>query len=583
MALRRYDAQLTTDESNSLLGEVALQLLDQLQDQSIALEFRTALKRADFKFLCDYTPDYCSLSVSDSRILRQVTAFFSKRVDLPLNVDPDAVAYSKFMESEQLCRESNDIFMKWRQGGFFFPRDVDLVFYKASRKIASILGDIPSLNDLYLHFGPGATTNVKKQESCPRVKLGQKIQCSENLLPILEEVLEEVPRWADVWSDEYGDRSVQVTDGVLSFVPKSYKTSRCIVVEPVLNGFVQLGIGEYISERLKMIGLDLSTQESRNRDLARLGSLTGELATLDLSSASDTISKGIVEHLLPPDWVTFLESVRTSSVYTPNGDLIRLEKFSSMGNGFTFPLETLIFYALSWASTDDGRDKVNCYGDDIIVPTASVALLKKVLLVGGFLLNSEKSFVEGPFRESCGGDYLKGFDIRPVYVKDRVSCADVFRLHNFFFRLGQQDVCTTLLQYVHPDVQIFGPDGFGDGHLLGDWTPYYKESFKTRGYCGATFDTYTFNERSLTKRFLPGDFVLPAYSVYTSSTYEVEPTLRHVFARLPRNQWGSLRFSKPSVTLKFNRNDEAIAMTTRIPGTKGYSRISIYVLNPWAL
>jgi hypothetical protein len=35
----------------------------------------------------------------------------------------------------------------------------------------------------------------------------------------------------------------------------------------------------------------------------------------------------------------------------------------------------------------------------------------------GFEVNSDKSFVEGVFRESCGRDFFKGHDVRGVYIK----------------------------------------------------------------------------------------------------------------------------------------------------------------------
>lgn len=431
-----------------------------------------------------------------------------------------------------------------------------------------------------MRFGPGATTNVNKKKSCPRIKLGERLACSEDLQSQIDNLAEEVPDWFSLHSHE-GVSTVEVHYGSLSFVPKTFKASRCIVTEPVLNSFVQLGIGDYITERLRRAGLDLSTQEQKNKNAARIGSLTGELATLDLSSASDTVSKGIVEHLLPFDWVNFLSDFRTGSIRLPDGSVHFLNKFSSMGNGFTFPLETLIFYSLAWACSGSDKDAVCTYGDDIIVPTHAVALLKKVLLCAGFLLNVDKSFDEGPFRESCGGDYLKGIDIRPVYVKDRLSCADAFRLHNYFVAREQHDAATSILEAIDPSVRIFGPKGFGDGHLIGDWKPSFKSKHKLRGYGGATFETYKLSGNRLISGFLPGDSVLPSYVIYTSSISEVDDDLRPYFERIRARSHGTLRMSTPHVVhRKMTERGEKWGVS--IPGTKGYARISIYLLNPWA-
>ena len=187
-------------------------------------------------------------------------------------------------------------------------------------------------------------------------------------------------------------------------------------------------------DRLRRFGIDLSSQE-RNKNLARIGSLTKALATLDLSSASDMISIELVYHLLPIEWVFFLKYFRTP-VVEYQGNRHVLEKFSSMGNGFTFPLESLIFYALAISCVEEKElfDCVSVYGDDIIIPVKYYDTLVQVLTCCGFSVNKSKSFKNGPFRESCGGDYYEGIDIRPVYLKDRLSGFDAFRLHNFFSR-----------------------------------------------------------------------------------------------------------------------------------------------------
>jgi hypothetical protein len=90
-----------------------------------------------------------------------------------------------------------------------------------------------------------------------------------------------------------------------------------------------------------------------------------------------------------------------------------------MGNGFTFELESLIFASLAFAAGagDDGRT-FTVFGDDIIVQTDVAAEVLALLRYCGFETNDRKTFVKGPFRESCGGDYFNGVLVTPHYVKE---------------------------------------------------------------------------------------------------------------------------------------------------------------------
>lgn len=127
-------------------------------------------------------------------------------------------------------------------------------------------------------------------------------------------------------------------------VPKNSKTDRVIAIEPLMNMYVQKGIGGAIRHSLRSVGINLNDQTSNQR-LAREGSLQGKLATVDLSSASDSVSLLLVEELLPPDWVAAIKLCRSPCGVLPDGSVINYQKVSSMGNGFTFELESLIFWA----------------------------------------------------------------------------------------------------------------------------------------------------------------------------------------------------------------------------------------------
>jgi hypothetical protein len=55
------------------------------------------------------------------------------------------------------------------------------------------------------------------------------------------------------------------------------------------------------------------------------------------------------------------------------------------------------------------------YGDDLVVWTVAYELTCEILTSLGFIVNEDKSYHNGSFRESCGGDYLAGEDVSSVY------------------------------------------------------------------------------------------------------------------------------------------------------------------------
>jgi len=553
-------------------------------DEKQVIEVKALLEGKDFYGLCHYSLSHEGLTVKDYRNLRQVLAFFSKRKDLKIGVDTKAVAWKKAIEAEALCRETNAIFRTYFQGGFSFPLDVESVLHRAQWKISEILGDLPELSELELRFGPGATTQVKKKDASARRKLAQVFSCSEEATAHVSELLAEMPNWSGVKSKtDSPSVARQIDIGRVDFVRKTAKEDRTIQVEPSLNTMVQLGIGTYMASRLKVHGVDIADQ-TLNQRLACEGSLTGELATLDLSSASDTIARLFCMSMLPWDWFAFLDSIRTGRASSPDG-VIRLEKFSSMGNGFTFPLETLIFYAIAISCcTRDERSKVNAYGDDIIVPVSAVPLLMKTLHCCGFIVNKSKSFFSGNFRESCGKDYLSGIDVRPCYVKDALSGAKCFVLYNYYIRTSQPEPAALLLEYVDESLRIFGPDGYGDGHLLGDFTrtPLNREL----GWGGFTFETFTRRARKAFYR-LGADHVFPSYCTYVKGGPEMgfidkDPPLTRFlridsFYKLRRRSFGLIRPER-SDSQYVQKNGKWFLSDT-LPGYQGYDRIKIYTFS----
>jgi len=235
----------------------------------------------------------------------------------------------------------------------------------------------------------------------------------------------------------------------LSFVPKTCDVSRSICTEPTLNMLFQKGIGFYLENELKRrFNIDLSIQPRLNRRLARIGSSDGSFGTIDLSSASDSISIELVKSLVPDVLFRWLMLARSPATVLPDGTQVKLEMISSMGNAFTFPLMTLIFAslvtacyrvmgikpALAQAKTRENKQLVPenwaVFGDDIIVEKSAYDFVISCLKLFGFAVNESKSFSAGSFRESCGGDYFKGHDIRGIYLKELKHDTHVYSAFN---------------------------------------------------------------------------------------------------------------------------------------------------------
>jgi hypothetical protein len=261
-----------------------------------------------------------------------------------------------------------------------------------------------------------------------------------------------------------------------------------------------------------------------------------------------------------------------------------------MGNGYTFPLETLIFWGLAAACCDRDSD-ATVYGDDIIIPSDRFELLAEILRYAGFILNVGKSFHVGPFRESCGKDYFKGIDVRPFYAKGWVSAQLLFVLHNFYVRDGDPERAKMVEDFIHPSLRIYGPDLYGDGHLLGDHPKYVPEKHRDRGYGGYFFDSFTTKQKKSFK-LLPGDAILPHYSIYRRSSDTDEWVVSAIPTRKGNGHTLVIDFNDKMVEAVFRNEDISRPVqcaplplpvkdgnkVLTLPGVAGYKKVTIYTL-----
>lgn len=346
------------------------------------------------KFRCDY----------------QVTAALSKNARVPLGVNREAVALEKFRAAEDQCARTNERLSApetWSQNQH---RRLNRIRHHISVILGPLKKALPMIEDK-CDFGPGATTSVSGIVTSGRKYGCRMLDSTPSLIDFglfclpaawRRNVLGFTPRHASK----------------LTTVPKNAKTDRVICIEPDLNIYVQKGIGAAIRERLRVHGLDLQVGQQNNQTLASKA-YDMDLCTLDLSAASDTISYRCVEQLLPREWFELLLMARTERVSLPDGEIIALEKFSSMGNGYTFELETLIFLAMARAvAEEEGYADWYClaYGDDLIFPAGMFESMVETVKFLGFTVNEEKTFGNGLFYESCGTDWFCGVNVRPLFL-----------------------------------------------------------------------------------------------------------------------------------------------------------------------
>lgn len=408
-----------------------------------------------------------------------------------------ATAMDKFMASELTCQAVN-IGLPWVDSTAFrlkHGHGLREVFCLARDKIRSLLGkfDIDEWQHAF-GFGPGASTRLNRSKSDLYYKFGLKPDTTHlNFAPSCLAVgyTDFLP--VNLWARQLTEGTLTgspydvfnyVVGSKITTVPKNSKTDRVIAIEPCMNMYVQKGIGAMIRKRLLRVGVNLDDQKI-NQSLARDGSIDGSLATVDLKAASDCVSRRLVECLLPEDWYCMMNTVRSHRGVLPSGEIISFQKFSSMGNGFTFELESLIFWALAKSVAEYLKLKdrrLGIYGDDIIFPTQGVQMLMEALKVAGFEPNTKKTFFDGPFRESCGKHYFQGVDVTPFYVKkDIVHLQPLFvfvnNLRRFSSRISPEITAPDLfeiwkccfLMIPRQLRRLRGPDGYGDGFIIGNF------------------------------------------------------------------------------------------------------------------
>jgi len=225
-------------------------------------------------------------------------------------------------------------------------------------------------------------------------------------------------------------------DARLCAVPKDFRGPRMICIEPKENQFAQQGLMDILYRHVHACALTRRSISFLDTEPSQRLCYNNEFATLDLKDASDLISLKLARLVLPR-WIFRLATrYRSRNVFIRElNTRVKTNCLATMGNATCFPLETLVFWALSLGTLIHIRDSyhprqqkhlnvaIRVFGDDIIVPLWGFDSVAHVLETCGLVVNNSKSCSFSPVRESCGEWVFLGQPVR-VYKPRTASVYD---------------------------------------------------------------------------------------------------------------------------------------------------------------
>jgi hypothetical protein len=392
-------------------------------------------------------------SIDAIRAIRQITLMFAK-ISLECTSARKWKAIERYVECEQELRMSD--LSRSEKDNSDFKRISQLLF----RDVFTTIDSSVYYGNIIPKHGTGSTAdhilgNEKYDVAYWTDRLETYFPAMENILPSYGFISESsIPR--------YLEPGAEIPVKVIT-VPKTLKTPRIIAMEPVVMQYVQQGLHEQFASAFRKDDIsrwliDYSSQVP-NQHLARRGSLFGDLATLDLSEASDRVSNQLVRLMLSnfPHLAAGVDACRSRKADVPGVGVLRLAKFASMGSALCFPFEAMVFATVIFLGIERVLNRpltreiissfagsVRVYGDDIIVPVEFVSSVCSMLRTFGFKVNADKSFWTGKFRESCGKEYYDGNDVSIVKLrslfpssrKHATELVSTVALRNLLFQAG---------------------------------------------------------------------------------------------------------------------------------------------------
>lgn len=466
--------QVNVEKDFATVREV-VQLLTEAIPSRTGPELLAAIDRGDWfhEFHLDYT--LCPDDFANDYLFAEL---MSKYADYPTTHDKREVAKLAFQAREELNATVNR-----RHMNLYLPEHVPFreMMNAHIGFVGQVLGNVKHKLGKVMtsgYFGPGTTVGTKFDACSLFDKVHANWTCTETFAPLAAAMISVNPLLRSVTNASElhktrlrpkGDKryvathpdlgfvvngngtcmlspSIKIVDGAkLTFVPKSAKTDRVITVEPCLNSFAQNGTGEVMRTLLKKYtSMDLQKQEL-NLEKAKVAFQEG-WATVDLKDASNSLTREWVRRSLAksPGWYDWLDTIR-SRTYRLDNKTYAFELFSGMGNGATFPLESLIFYSMAKAVCESCgfTEEPFVYGDDIIIPTPALKRLKEFFKYAGLEVNQKKTHYATPFRESCGGHFFGGVSVKPFYLKRSLSDErSYYKLHNRIWTWACRDGIT---------------------------------------------------------------------------------------------------------------------------------------------
>jgi len=362
---------------------------------------------------------------------------------------------------ETLSSEAYDKFCSFQQKSQLIDPRANEVVKHAKSIVYDILGEFSFERfSKYCCFGRKAAKDLTRKQSYIDLRV-KKLNGTASQLATFDEI-----RSRDIHlmrATRRERKKYYVATSVIkgSSVPKSWKAARLIFPDTVVGGFLSRGLGLYMRSRLEAsTRINLALQQERHKVWAQRASEDGKHATIDVSEASNSYMPLHMELLLPESWRAIVDTVRVPIYELPDGRTGNFASQMLMGSGHTFPLQTILFYALAQAATDllGERGIVSAYGDDIILPNFAAPGFIWALDLIGFKVNTEKSYWSSDymhvnkFRESCGGDYYQGLDVRPYMpecetrkVQKREYTAEVHKaINGLTLRWHPAEIQTTL-------------------------------------------------------------------------------------------------------------------------------------------
>lgn len=294
--------------------------------------------------------------------------------------------------------------MKARLSRSGSPRDSALI--EMMRSFLRRMGAAPTINELRGMTGSGSTADKVLPHDRWLFKTTPR-----TLSPSLYEVNSHLSNATVVDSCRYGICRA-------ASVAKNRKSARYVASEPNTYMFAQLALMRALDrELLRLFGCRTPLWEpDRHRVFLR----SPFMATIDLSDASDMVSRRLCAAVLPEDWRQLLFAARSSFVRFPDGSLLPLRTFAPMGNGFCFRVLTLMVATICAVSCDK---QWSVYGDDIICHRRDYDHLRHQLASAGLVVNTAKS-CSSQYIESCGLELYRGVDITPWHPHSLMTHGD---------------------------------------------------------------------------------------------------------------------------------------------------------------